>query len=78
MPSLKDRTEQSSKASRFWSVDTVASYCEVCNATIWRLVAAGRFPRPRKLSTQCLRFDSREVIRFLEKLPQHTPGEKEQ
>lgn len=46
----------------------VAEKLSISMRTLWRLVAAGKFPQPIRYNRKLIRWKSSEVIRYIEEL----------
>jgi len=56
-------------ADRLLNLREVRSMTKLSSTTIYRMMAAGQFPKPRKLSPQCVRWMESAIEKWIGELP---------
>lgn len=57
------------KADRFLKMKEVMAMTSLGSSTIYRLMYAGKFPKSRQLSANCVRWRESEIEQWMNKLP---------
>lgn len=60
-PNTTSRRTLPDPAAAFWREAAVCAFLQVSRSTLRRMIAAGEFPAPVKLSAACIAFPAEEV-----------------
>jgi prophage regulatory protein len=56
------------------TIDEVMGHVNLCRATIYRWIRAGKFPKSRQLGPDCVRWVESEISDWIRGLPSTEPG----
>ena len=71
-----DKAADAAPAARFWRLPKVREYLGISRSTLLRAVDAGEFPRPVKLTANCVAWPAAEVEAWAAKRIAARNGEK--
>lgn len=73
---MNNITTNAAPAARFWRLPKVREYLGISRSTLLRAVDAGEFPRPVKLTANCVAWPAAEVEAWAAKRIAARNGEK--